>query len=72
MIILKLFENYVKVRCDGEVSHGRKRRASDIESLGPDYIELQKEIIVTGPSGNRISKSLGKQLIENEHKGKCN
>src|SRR5687768_7725049 len=51
-----------QIRCDGEVSHGRRRKRREEpdgkELRKHDFIELKKEIIVTTPSKNRKSKSV--------------
>ncbi|CAG7828367.1 unnamed protein product [Allacma fusca] len=55
------------IRCDGENSHGRKRRAGD----DTEILELQREIIVSGPldrnpkspSGHRLSEPSNEMLL---------
>lgn len=51
------------MKCDGEYSHGRKRRATEVSTNNTEkVIELQKEIIVSGPLDSSSSVQKGKRL----------
>lgn len=57
---MDLCGSFGQVKCDGELSHGRKRRATaENNSNDEKVIELQKEIIVNGPldSNSKVQKA---------------